>query len=131
MAGVSPPRWRPRGDPAMAPLKHYARSLHVPSTRVEGGEMEAATADQAPAVTECSSFSKALFLGEIHEGLVFPWPEPDPSEQDRIRALIASVRELGESIDPREIEEKRWIGDELVRELGERGLCGLYVPETY
>jgi acyl-CoA dehydrogenase family member 9 len=93
--------------------------------------MEAATADQAPAVTECSSFSKALFLGEIHEGLVFPWPEPDPSEQDRIRALIASVRELGESIDPREIEEKRWIGDELVRELGERGLCGLYVPEKY
>ncbi|MGH2961301.1 MAG: acyl-CoA dehydrogenase family protein [Solirubrobacterales bacterium] len=62
---------------------------------------------------------------------MFPWPEPDSSEQDRIRALIASVRDLAESIDPAEIEEKRWVGDKLVRELGERGLCGLYVPEEY
>ena len=93
--------------------------------------MEVATAGEAPAAKACSSFSKAMFLGEIHEELVFPWPQPDPSEQDRIRALIASLRELAESIDPREIEEKRWIGDKLVRELGERGLCGLHVPEQY
>jgi alkylation response protein AidB-like acyl-CoA dehydrogenase len=93
--------------------------------------METAAATEPPAVKECSSFSKALFLGEIHEGLVFPWPQPDPAEQDRIRALIASARELGESIDPREIEERRWIGDRVVRELGERGLCGLYVDERY
>jgi acyl-CoA dehydrogenase family protein 9 len=93
--------------------------------------MEAATQVRPTQTAECSSFSKALFLGEIHEGLAFPWPEPDPAEQDRIRALIASVRELGATIDPAEIEEKRWIGDKLVRELGERGLCGLYVPEEY
>jgi acyl-CoA dehydrogenase family protein 9 len=93
--------------------------------------MEAATADEAPAAKACSSFSKALFLDEIHEDLVFPWPQPDRAEQDRIRSLVASVRELAESIDPREIEQKRWIGDGLVRELGERGLCGLYVPEAY
>jgi acyl-CoA dehydrogenase family member 9 len=93
--------------------------------------MEAATAVRPKETADCSSFSKALFLGEIHEGLAFPWPQPDPAEQDRIRALIASVRELGATIDPAEIEEKRWIGDKLVRELGERGLCGLYVPEQY
>jgi acyl-CoA dehydrogenase family protein 9 len=93
--------------------------------------MEAATEVRPTQTAECSSFSKALFLGEIHEGLAFPWPQPDPAEQDRIRALIASVRELGATIDPAEIEEKRWIGDKLVRELGERGLCGLYVPEAY
>ena len=93
--------------------------------------MEAATEVRPTQTADCSSFSKALFLGEIHEGLAFPWPQPDPAEQDRIRALIASVRELGATIDPAEIEEKRWIGDKLVRELGERGLCGLYVPEAY
>jgi acyl-CoA dehydrogenase family protein 9 len=93
--------------------------------------MEAATAVRPKETADCSSFSKALFLGEIHEGLAFPWPQPDPAEQDRIRALIASVRELGAIIDPAEIEEKRWIGDKLVHELGERGLCGLYVPEEY
>jgi acyl-CoA dehydrogenase family member 9 len=94
--------------------------------------MEAATTTQKPAAeTSASSFAKSLFLGEIHEEMVFPFPRPASEEQDRIRALNASLRELGERIDPREIEEKRWLGDDLIRELGERGLCGLYVPEEY
>jgi acyl-CoA dehydrogenase family protein 9 len=94
--------------------------------------MEAATSTQKrPEAAEASSFSKSLFLGEIHEEMVFPFPKPEQAEQDRIRSLNASLRELAETIDPREIEEKRWLGDDLVRELGERGLCGLYVPEKY
>jgi acyl-CoA dehydrogenase family member 9 len=93
--------------------------------------MEAATAADAPPASTVSSFAKSLFLGQIHDELVLPWPQPDPAEQDRIRALVASARELGESIDPREIEERRWIGDEVIRELGERGLCGLYVEPEY
>ena len=93
--------------------------------------MEAATGAEAPAASAVSSFAKSLFLGEIHSELVLPWPQPDASEQDRIRALIAAARELGDSIDPREVEERRWIGDDVVRELGERGLCGLYVEPEY
>jgi acyl-CoA dehydrogenase family member 9 len=94
--------------------------------------MEAATTTQEPAAeTTASSFAKSLFLGEIHEEMVFPFPRPETEEQNKIRALNASMRELGERIDTREIEEKRWLGDDLVRELGERGLCGLYVPEKY
>jgi acyl-CoA dehydrogenase family protein 9 len=96
-----------------------------------GVVIRGAATTEPTAVKECSSFSKALFLGEIHEGLVFPWPQPDPAEQERIRSLVAAARELGESIDPREIEERRWIGDRVIRELGERGLCGLYVDERY
>jgi acyl-CoA dehydrogenase family protein 9 len=76
-----------------------------------------------------SSFAKSLFLGEIHEDLVFPFPKPDPEEQDRIRALIASLREL--PYDPVKVEEERWLGDDTIAELGERGLLGLYVPEEY
>ena len=63
--------------------------------------------------------------------MVFPFPVPEASEQDRIRALNASLRELAQGIDTREIERRGWIGDDLVRELGERGLCGLHVPERY
>ena len=62
--------------------------------------------------------------------LVLPWPQPDPEEQDRVRALIASAQELGTS-STRKIEEDGWIGDYVVRELGERGLLGLYVSERY
>jgi acyl-CoA dehydrogenase family member 9 len=94
--------------------------------------MEAATTTEQPSeATETSSFSKSLFLGEIHEEMVFPFPKPGQAEQDRIRALNSSLRELAQGIDTREIEEKGWIGDDLVRELGERGLCGLYVPEHF
>jgi acyl-CoA dehydrogenase family protein 9 len=94
--------------------------------------MEAAATSQRPAeATEVSSFAKSLFLGEIHEDLVFPFPVPEEAEQERIRALNSSLRELADEIDPRKIEEQGWIGDALVRELGERGLCGLYVPERY
>ena len=85
--------------------------------------MEAATERRV------SSFAKSLFLGEIHEELVFPFPKPDPEEQDRIRALIASLRDI--PYDANKIEEDRWLGDDMIAELGERGLLGLYVPEEY
>ena len=93
--------------------------------------MEATTEKRVEGATTehpCSSFAKSLFLGEIHEELVFPWPQPDPDEQDKVRALIAAAHELGSRLDPRKIEEDGWIGDDVIRELGERGLCGLYVP---
>src|SRR5690242_4640178 len=96
--------------------------------------MEAATTartEEERSEQPASSFAKSLFCGEIHEEMVFPWPQPDESEQDRVRALVNAAREIGERIDPRELEEKRWIGDRLVRELGDAGLCGLYVPERY
>ncbi len=92
--------------------------------------MEAATTDQKPPDEErVSSFAKSLFLGEIHEELIFPFPKPDAAEQDRIRALCASVREVPYDVD--EVEEKRWVGDKTIREMGERGLLGLYVPQEY
>jgi acyl-CoA dehydrogenase family protein 9 len=96
--------------------------------------MEAATTERPerePADQPASSFAKSLFCGQIHEEMVFPWPEPDAAEQDRVRGLIDAARGIGERIDPRQIEEKGWLGADLVRDLGEAGLCGLYVPEQY
>jgi acyl-CoA dehydrogenase family protein 9 len=96
--------------------------------------MEAATTarpESERSEQPASSFAKSLFCGEIHEEMVFPWPEPDPGEQEKVRGLIAAARQIGEHVDPHEIEEKRWLGDRLVRELGDAGLCGLYVPERY
>jgi alkylation response protein AidB-like acyl-CoA dehydrogenase len=94
--------------------------------------MEAASTTQdTPPKHGVSSFSKSLFLGEIHEEIVFPFPKPDTEEQDRIRHLVRQAREFGESYDQRKIEEARWIGDDKIAELGERGLLGLYVPTEY
>ncbi|MFN2617048.1 MAG: acyl-CoA dehydrogenase family protein [Thermoleophilaceae bacterium] len=95
--------------------------------------MEAATTKQQPEQEEqVSSFAKSLFLGEIHEDLVFPFPKPDPAEQDKIRSLTAAMREIADEMyDPRKVEEERWIGDDVIAAMGERGLLGLYVPEEY
>ncbi len=95
--------------------------------------MEAATTAEVEGKPEraVSSFSKSLFLGEIHEEMVFPWPEPNAEEQDKVRSLIRSAREIAGSQDYRKIEEERWVPDELLRDLGEAGLLGLYVDERY
>ncbi|MFL5825056.1 MAG: acyl-CoA dehydrogenase family protein [Thermoleophilaceae bacterium] len=92
--------------------------------------MEAATTrEPRPPVEGVSSFAKSLFLGEIHEELVFPYPKPDADEQQKVAGLVAFLREL--DYDQRKVEEERWIGDDLVRTLGDAGLTGLYVPEEY
>jgi acyl-CoA dehydrogenase family protein 9 len=79
-----------------------------------------------------SSFAKSLFLGEIHEELVFPWPTADREEQDRIRDLNARIRDYcAEHYDPRRAEEERWIPDQVLRDLGEIGALGLYVDKEY
>ncbi|HEX2358697.1 MAG TPA: acyl-CoA dehydrogenase family protein [Solirubrobacterales bacterium] len=79
-----------------------------------------------------SSFTKALFLGEIHEELVFPWPRPREEEQERIRDLNTRLRDYcADHYDPRRVEEERWIPDQILRDLGEIGVLGLYVDERY
>jgi acyl-CoA dehydrogenase family protein 9 len=95
--------------------------------------MEAATAEQeAPSRHAVSSFAKGLFLGEIHEDMVFPFPRPDEAEQAKVRQLIDTLREFAnEAIDPKQIEEDGWVGDDVIAGLGERGFCGLYVPDQY
>jgi acyl-CoA dehydrogenase family protein 9 len=94
--------------------------------------LEAATTTQeTPPQEGVSSFAKSLFLGEVHEQLVFPYPQPSDEQQQRTRELVKQAREFGEGYDQRKVEEDRWIGDDKIRELGERGLLGLYVPEEY
>ena len=96
-------------------------------------EAEATTTTQDTSRVEgVSSFSKSLFLGEIHQDVVFPFPRPREEEREKVRGLISSLRECAdEHYDWRQAEEDRWVGDGFIRELGERGILGLYVPEKY
>ncbi len=93
--------------------------------------MESSVVEKPESGAAASSFTKSLLLGEIHEEMVLPWPEPDAEEQRKVRDLNAKAREIGDSIDHRQVEEDRWIGDDNIARLGEAGLCGLYVDEKY
>ncbi|MAT98329.1 MAG: acyl-CoA dehydrogenase [Anaerolineaceae bacterium] len=78
------------------------------------------------------SFVKPLFLGEIHEDLVLPYPRPEYLERQRINELIeAAWRFTDEHYDPRQAEAYGWVGDDIIAGLGERGLLGLYISPKY
>ena len=78
------------------------------------------------------SFVKPLFLGELHEGLVAPYPRMRADEHARVATLAAQVRAwAAEHYDARAVEEARWIDDDVLRSLGELGLLGLSVDPRH
>ena len=51
-----------------------------------------AEAQGSPTTERASSFAKSLFLGEIHEDLVFPYPYPDEVEGKKVKRIIGDLR---------------------------------------
>ena len=90
-----------------------------------------AEAQGSPTTERASSFAKSLFLGEIHEDLVFPYPYPDEVEGKKVKRIIGDLREFAKEYDERAVEEAGWVPDDVIKRLGEIGALGLYVPEKY
>jgi acyl-CoA dehydrogenase family member 9 len=77
------------------------------------------------------SFMKSLFFGVIDEGLVFPWPEPEAAEVDRLHALLVVLRRFFElRVDSTEIDRQQRIPDDVLSGLRELGAFGLALPES-
>src|SRR5688572_12249679 len=102
-------RWRRSHVAATAPGPLLRRAapgvLSLPARDRDRNTMPVATvSEETTPETGVTSFAKSLFLGEIHDDLVFPFPEPDPEERPKVRALTQSLREFAaEAIDPRKI----------------------------
>ena len=78
------------------------------------------------------SFTKGLFLGNIHSELVMPYPLLEGAERTKVTALTSAARDyLTTTYDPAKAEADGWVGDDTIRDLGERGLLGLFVDEQY
>lgn len=78
------------------------------------------------------SLARSLFLGEIHDEAAFPFPRLADEERTKVDKLTDELRSYCERhYDPRQVEADRWIPDSVLRDLGELGLLGLYVPERY
>jgi acyl-CoA dehydrogenase family member 9 len=79
-----------------------------------------------------ASFAKGLFVGDLHQELVTPYPAMNRDETRRVAELSATLHDIADELyDPRRVEEERWVGDEVLRAMGEAGLLGLYVPERH
>ncbi|MFP7759844.1 acyl-CoA dehydrogenase family protein [Marisediminicola sp. LYQ85] len=78
------------------------------------------------------SFTKSLFLGHLASDLVLPYPTMAEEERRTVSALVNSARDYLENVyDPQKAERERWVGDDTIRDLGERGLLGLFVDKQY
>lgn len=77
------------------------------------------------------SFTKSLFQGRTQSELVMPFPLIGDEERTRVDAAVANAREFLAGYDPWKAEDAGWVGDDVIRELGERKLTGLFVDEQY
>lgn len=79
-----------------------------------------------------ASFAKSMFAGNLRPEMVFPYPRLSNTESRQVNGLIGSAIEfLDSEYDPVKVEEQRWVGDDIIRGLGEQGLLGLYVSPEY
>ena len=78
------------------------------------------------------SFTRGVFLGEIREDLVFPFPEPSVEEKESLAAILDAFRSwAADTLDPAQLDHDGKFPDAVRQGMGELGLMGLNIPEAY
>src|SRR4051812_47143232 len=78
------------------------------------------------------SFTKSVFLGEIREDLVFPFPALSAEDRESLRAILDSFRAFAaEHVDSRQFDHDAKFPDATRHALHELGVMGLSIPEEY
>ena len=78
------------------------------------------------------SFTKGVFLGEIREDLVFPFPALEPEEKESLQMILDSFRAwAADNVDSKQLDHDAKFPDSVRAGIGELGLMGLNIPEAY
>lgn len=78
------------------------------------------------------SFTKGIFLGEIREDLVFPFPVMSAEESESLRMILDAFRAFAaRHVDSAKMDHDGKFPDEVRHGLHELGLMGLNIPEEY
>ncbi len=78
------------------------------------------------------SFTKGVFLGEIREELVFPFPELTGDEKESLTAILDSFRAWAtDTVDSRKHDHDGRFTDAVRQGMAELGLMGLSIPEEF
>ena len=81
---------------------------------------------------EAPSFVRELFLGKLDLGLIHPWPEPDPAEQERAAGFLGKLETfLRERVDGERIERDARIPEDVIQGLRDLGAFGIKIPREY
>src|SRR3954464_3293250 len=78
------------------------------------------------------SFTKGIFLGEIREDLVFPFPTLSSEERESLTMILDSVRNFAaDRVDSAKFDHDGQFPDGVRQGLHELGVMGLSIPEEY
>ena len=83
------------------------------------------------------SFTRGVFAGAVHDGLLFPYPASldrrNPGEAAVVRRLIGEIDRMEKSgvIDPSRFDEEETVSEEVIAEFARVGLLGLTIPKQY
>ncbi|MEP7383619.1 MAG: acyl-CoA dehydrogenase family protein [Gemmatimonadota bacterium] len=104
-------------------------------TDVMPSEPSAHAVDSRPhlaAPDENPSFIKGLFLGEIRESMVFPFPTIAPDEKESLHAILDAFRSFAkEHIDTKRHDHDGRFEPAMLEGFHALGLMGLNIPEAY
>jgi acyl-CoA dehydrogenase family protein 9 len=78
------------------------------------------------------SFTKSMFLGEIREDLVFPFPALAAEEKESLRMILDAFRAwAAEHVDSARLDRDGKFSDDVRQGMHDLGLMGLAIPEEY
>ena len=78
------------------------------------------------------SFTKGVFLGEIREDLVFPFPALADEERESLRMILDSFRAFAEDhIDSKRLDREGEMSADVRAGMADLGLMGLNIAEAY
>lgn len=78
------------------------------------------------------SFTKSVFLGELREELIFPFPKLTPEDAESQRAILDAFRSwAARTVDTQKHDREGKFGDGVREGMAELGLMGLNIPEAY
>jgi acyl-CoA dehydrogenase family member 9 len=78
------------------------------------------------------SFTKSIFLGELREELIFPFPKLSPEEDEAQRMILDSFQAwAAHAVDRRKHDHEGKFADGVREGMAELGLMGLNIPEQY
>src|SRR3954466_14580341 len=96
------------------------------TARASAQEAHLASPDHNP------SFTKGVFLGEIREDLIFPYPSLSAEERESLRAVIDALHAFaGDQVDTKKNDREGRFPDAMRAGFHELGLMGLNIPEEY
>lgn len=78
------------------------------------------------------SFTRGIFLGELQESLVFPFPALEQSESESLSLILNSIQEFStRSVDSQAMDRAGKFPEAMLEEFHSLGLMGLNIPEAY